>query len=236
MVELSPFRTIVDLRGPAMFGFLHCGAIDATIEHANQDPPRCDEHNWSGGEYITNTIVSAAHFWVSNAVFQSPVGSRQANDARPDITAPLTWPPGAYSSTMELAPSWPPVKAYAGRWVPLTTPPVDPEWYPDYKQGSSIELRYWGHSAGGPTECIVVAQRPLVVESGRLAIANPPETRNDLTQYPGALTLNFGPITHNGVTFAPVGIWARYVTNSFDTTWLGGQPPILSVLYQADGS
>ena len=74
------------------------------------------------------------------------------------------------------------------------------------------------------------------MESGRLAIVNPPETRNDLTQYPGALTLSFGPITPNGVTFVPVGIWARYVTNAFDATWLGGQPPILSVLYQADGS
>ena len=74
------------------------------------------------------------------------------------------------------------------------------------------------------------------MESGRLAIVNPPESRAELTQYPGALTLNFGPIAHNGVTFVPVGIWARYVTNAFDITWLGGQPPILSVLYQADGS
>ena len=74
------------------------------------------------------------------------------------------------------------------------------------------------------------------MESGRLAIVNPPEARSDLTQYPGALTLSFGPITHSEVTFVPVGIWARYVTNSFDTTWLGGQPPILSVLYQAHGS
>ncbi len=120
--------------------------------------------------------------------------------------------------------------------MPLTTPEVDPERYPEYRQGSSIELRYWGHSAGGPTECIVASQRPIVTESGTLAIVNPPETRNDLTQHLGALTVNFGPITHNGVTFVPVGIWARYVTNSFDITWLGGQLPILSVLYQADGS
>ena len=126
--------------------------------------------------------------------------------------------------------------AYAGRWVPLTTPPVDPEKYPSYKQGSSIELRYWGYSASGPTECVVVAVRPIVMESGRLSLVDPPETRNDLTQYPGALTLNFGPITHDGVTFVPVGIWARYVTNSIDISWLGAQPPILSVLYRAGGS
>ena len=89
---------------------------------------------------------------------------------------------------------------------------------------------------GSPTECIVASQRPIITESGTLAIVNPPETRNDLTQYPGALTLSFGSITVNEVTFVPVGIWARYVTNSFDTTWLGGQPPILSVLYHAGGS
>ena len=82
--------------------------------------------------------------------------------------------------------------------MPLTTPPVDPERYLGYKQGSSIQLRYWGHSAGGLTECIFASQRPLIVESGRLAIVNPPETRADLTQYPGALTLSFGPITHYG--------------------------------------
>ena len=40
----------------------------------------------------------------------------------------------------------------------------------------------------------------------------------------------------NEVTFVPVGIWARYVTNSFDTRSLGGQLPIVSVLYQANGS
>ena len=44
------------------------------------------------------------------------------------------------------------------------------------------------------------------------------ETRAGLMQYPGALTLNFGPITNNGVSFVPVGIWARYMTNSFDIT------------------
>ena len=236
MVELSPFRTVVDLRGPAIFGILSCPRIDATIEGANEDWPSCDDQNWSGGWYIINTLVSAGHFWVGNASFSSPVGGRLANDALPDISTPLSWPAGAFSYRIQQAPAFPPINGYAGRWAPLTTPEVDPERYPGYKQGSSIELRYWGHSAGGPTECIVASQRPLIVESGRLAIVNPPETRADLTQYPGALTLAFGPIAHNGVTFVPVGIWARYVTNSFDTTWLGGQPPILSVLYQADRS
>ena len=49
MVELSPFRTVVDLRGPAMFGILSCPPIDATIEGANEDWSGCDDHTWSGG-------------------------------------------------------------------------------------------------------------------------------------------------------------------------------------------
>ena len=189
MVELSPFRTVVELRGPAMFGILHCGSIDATIEGTNEDWPSCEEHNWAGGWYIINTIASATHFWTGNAVFQSPAGSRGANDVRPDISTPLIWPPGAFSYRIQPQPSWPPINGYAGRWVPLTTPEVDPERYPGYRQGSSTELRYWGHSAGGPTECIVASERPIITESGTLAIMDPPETRADLTQYPGALTL-----------------------------------------------
>jgi hypothetical protein len=81
-----------------MFGILSCLRIDATIEGANQLPPRCDEHNWSGGEYIVNTIVLVARFWVGNASLSSPVGGRLANDALPDISAPLTWPAGAFAS------------------------------------------------------------------------------------------------------------------------------------------
>lgn len=235
MVELSPFRTIVDLRGPAIYGILNCGRMDATITGANEDWPSCDSTTWTGGWYIVNTLVSAAHFWVGNANFSSPVGSLQANDVRPDITAPLSWPAGSFSYRIQQAPSFAPINGYAGRWVPLTTPLVDPEKYPDYKQGSSIELRYWGHSAGGPSTCIVPSLRPTIVESGRLHLNPPPETRNDLTQYPGALTLSFGPITVNERTFVPVGINAGYST-TIDITWLGAQPPILSVLYQADGS
>ena len=118
--------------------------------------------------------------------------------------------------------------------MPLTTPPVDPERYPTYLQGTSIQLRYWGYSASGPTECVVPSLRPIVMESGRINTEQPPETRNDLTQYPGALTLNFVPITVNGRTFVPVGIWARYVAAS-DVTWLGLQRPVVSVLYKAHG-
>ena len=118
--------------------------------------------------------------------------------------------------------------------MPLTTPEVHPERHPGYKQGSSIELRYWGYSASGPTECVIPSLRPIVMESGRLSTVEPPETRADLTQYPGALTLNFVPITVNERTFVPVGIWARYVAAS-DVTWLGLQRPVVSVLYKAHG-
>ena len=187
MVELSPFRTVVDLSGPPLYGILNCGAMDATIENAN---------------------------------------------VRPDITAPLTWPAGAFASRVQLQPSFPPFNGYAGRWVPLTTPEVDPERHPGYKQGSSIELRYWGYSASGPTECVIPSLRPIVMESGRLSTAEPPETRADLTQYPGALTLNFVPITVNERTFVPVGISAGYVAAG-DITWLGAERPFVSVLYKA---
>jgi hypothetical protein len=39
MVELSPFRTVVVLSGPPLYGILNCDAMDVTIENANQLAP-----------------------------------------------------------------------------------------------------------------------------------------------------------------------------------------------------
>ena len=67
-------------------------ALDMLMADPGIDFPSCEEHNWSGGWYITQTLASATHFWTGgNAVFWSPLGGMLANDALPDISAPLTW-------------------------------------------------------------------------------------------------------------------------------------------------
>ena len=89
-----------------------------------------------------------------------------ANSALPDISAPLSLGVGLYSYRYRLSPSFDPLLARAGRWVPLEGPDV--EGYAGYKQGATISLRYWGHAATGPLECVVNQMYPQIQESGRL--------------------------------------------------------------------
>ena len=76
---------------------------------------------------------------------------------------------------------------------------------------------------------------PQIQESGRLEIANPPEERDDLTQFPGALTLTFTDQVVNGIAHEPIGIAAGY-SRTFNGNWLGGEQPTLSVLYRVKDS
>jgi hypothetical protein len=75
--------------------------------------------------------------------------------------------------------------------------------------------------------------RPLIVESGRLNLAPPPEERDDLAVLPGELTLTFTDQVVDGVTWEPIGIKPEYTDFVSDAHfWLQRRQPRVRVLYR----
>jgi hypothetical protein len=110
--------------------------------------------------YVINTIVSAAHFCGQQRGLPEPCRQPAGERCAAKHHGALTWPAGAFSYRIQQAPAFPPINGDAARWVPLTTPDVNPERYPGYKQGSSIELRYWATPRAGRRSVLSPSSAP----------------------------------------------------------------------------
>lgn len=232
MADLSPFRMVVDLNAPPATIELVTPPLDLTDTFYdgwesgwNQD---CNTSDWDGSDYILWSIASLTLFWDGSARWSS---GGNADAVLPDATTTLTWGAGEYAYRYSIG-GLSEVYAFAGRWVPMETAPV--EGHAGFFAGSQVTLRFWGHAATGPRQCIAGRMRPVIVESGRLNLDPPPEERDDLAILPGELALTFTDQVVGGVTYEPVGIRPEYTDFVFDAhEWLQRRQPRLRVLYRA---
>ena len=234
MADLSPFRTVVDLNAPPATIELRTPLIDLTAEFWGLSDSgwgqSCSPSEWDGTHYIEWSIRSVEHSWDGDPQWSTSGGLIDAAPGvLPDISDVLAWDAGAFAFSYKLSPPFASLSAYASRLVPMAGDPV--EGNENFTQGSTIVLRVWGHVGTGPRQCIAGRTHPLIAESGRLEIANPPETRDDVTVYPGAVQLTFTDQPVGGVTYEPIGIRVEWVATS-NARWLGREQPRLRVLYR----
>ena len=232
MPDLSPFRTLVDLNAPPGTIELISPPLDLTAtffdgwESGWNDA--CDPSTWDGTDYILWSIESLTLFWDPDVGATWSSGG-SADAALPSADTTLSWGAGEYA--YRYSDGLTEYYAFAGRWALMAGAPV--EGHEGFFEGSQITLRFWGHAATGPRQCIAGRMRPLIVESGRLNLAPPPEERDDLAILPGELTLTFTDQLVGGVTYEPIGIRPEYTDFVFDThEWLQRRQPRLRVLYR----
>ena len=235
MADLSPFRTIVDLNAPPGTIELITPPLDLTASFFdgwesgwNQD---CSPSDWKGADYINWSIESVTLFWDADENARWTSGAGNADAALPSADAVLSWGAGEHAYNYTHSGGLTTSYAFAGRWAPMESAPV--EGHEDFLQGARITLRFWGHAATGPRQCINTRMRPLIVESGRLNLAPPPEQREDLAILPGELVLTFTDQLVDGVTYEPIGIRPDYTDFVLDAhEWLQRKQPYLRVLYR----
>ena len=231
MIDLSPFRTVVDLNAPPATIELVTPPLDLTVAFFdgwesgwNED---CGTSDWDGSDYILWSIRSLTLFWDGSASWSS---GGNADAALPDAARFLSWGAGEYA--YRYSDGLTEYYAFAGRWAPMAGAPV--EGHEGFFEGTQVTLRFWGHAATGPRQCIAGRMRPIIVESGRLNLDPPPEERDDLAILPGELALTFTDQVVGGVTYEPVGIRPDYTGFvSAASYWLQRRQPRLRVLYRA---